>query len=111
MRTAVKRWGVVALVLAAVAVLHVQNASAALACSAYITSQSYDEPLWGWLIGESTTSSTTSWSVGGGWSARIFGGSYSASGSTTTSYNIGTYQMSDGNIRHLRCDSYRTVQI
>lgn len=97
-------------------------AAAWAGCASYISSQQTDAPLTGYLIGTETRSDSNSrtrtTNLGGQASA---GGRYAnASGSathtstTTTSstrtYEVGTYQMSNGQRIQVDCSSYKQVQ-
>ena len=78
-------------------------------CLMYISSGGDDRPLTGYLVGESTRSSTTTKSYVSSWSYKFFGGTYSYSTTLTETYNLGQYQMSDGTIQQIRCDTYQKV--
>jgi hypothetical protein len=78
-------------------------------CAQFITSAADDAPNYGWLSGESTVSTTTSYKYSGTWSFMNFGGTFDGSSTTTTTYSVGTYTMADGTIQTLRCDSYTPV--
>jgi hypothetical protein len=76
-------------------------------CANFVTTGMYDDPVTGWLIGERTVSqtSTRTFSLGGG--LRNLTGTTQYTQSTTATYSIGTYQLSNGQRAELRCDTYR----
>jgi hypothetical protein len=79
--------------------------AASVNCAEFITSAGDDPPITGWLMGESTVTSTKTYS----WSYTNFGGTFNGSSTTTQSYTVGTYQLSNGAVQTLRCDNYQTV--
>lgn len=78
-------------------------------CAQFISSSADDSPLTGWLMGEQTVSTSSTSGYSGSWSYMNFGGTFNGSSTTTVSYSVGTYQMSNGTIQYLRCDSYTYV--
>lgn len=78
-------------------------------CSPYISSGARHAPLTGWLIGENTRIQTIVRSFTSSWSYKLFGGTTSYSRTTTDSYSIGNYRMSDGTVQQARCDTYRLI--
>jgi hypothetical protein len=75
-------------------------------CAAYISS-SGDQPLTGELIGQRTVTVSSAMTLTSSLSSKLMGGSYSLSRTTTTTYYVGTYVMSDGTTRQVRCDTYQ----
>ena len=106
MKALVKRTVIVTL-LAGIVMVH--GLEAVEACAAYISSGSGDEPLTGWLIGEQTITQTTVRTFGTTGGFRTATGSASYTTTTSRSYSVGTYEMSDGTRRQVRCDSYQYV--
>jgi hypothetical protein len=76
-------------------------------CASYISSGSSDEPLTGELTGQRMVTVTSAMTLTSSLSSKLLGGSYSLSRTTTTTYYVGTYVMSDGTTRQVRCDTYR----
>jgi hypothetical protein len=74
-------------------------------CAQFISSGADDAPLVGWLMGESQTTTTKTYS----WSYTNFGGTFDGSSTKTQSYTVGTYSLSNGDTITLRCDNYQTV--
>jgi hypothetical protein len=105
MKSLVKRAGVIGLAL----VLAAWPLAAMTNCAQFITSGADDAPNTGWLSGESTVSTTTSYKYSGTWSFMNFGGTFDGSSTTTTTYSVGTYTMADGTTQTLRCDTYTPV--
>jgi hypothetical protein len=105
MKALVRQAGVVGLALA----LAAWPLAALSTCVQFITSAADDAPNYGWLSGESTVSTTTSYKYSGTWSFMNFGGTFDGSSTTTTTYSVGTYNMADGTKQTLRCDSYTPV--
>ena len=106
MKELAKRTAVVTL-LAATALVH--GLTGMVACANYISSGARDRPLTGWLVGERTYTKTSSRSFNTRWSYWVLGGTYSTTGTQSSSYSIGTYEMSNGTRREVRCDSYQFV--
>ena len=106
MKVLVKRTAVVTL-LAAIVLVH--GLTAMVACANYVSSGARDRPLIGWLVGERTYTQTSTRSTNASWGFRSFRGAFSRSGTRSSSYSIGTYEMSDGTRREIRCDRYRYV--
>jgi hypothetical protein len=105
MKELVRKAGVIALVLALTAF----PLAAIQPCAQFITSAADDAPNSGWLSGESTVTTTTSFKYSSSWSFMNFGGTFDGSSTTTTTYSVGTYTMADGSRQTLRCDSYTPV--
>ena len=106
MKVFVKRTAVVTL-LAAMVLVH--GLTGMVACANYVSSGARNRPLTGWLVGERTYTQTSTRSTSGSWGFRSFRGMFSRTGTTSSSYSIGTYEMSDGTRREIRCDRYRYI--
>ena len=106
MKALVKRTAVASLLAAMVLA---QGLTGTIACANYVSSGARYRPLTGWLVGERTftTTSTRSANASGGF--RSFRGAFSRTRTRSSSYSIGTYEMSDGTRREIRCDRYRYV--
>jgi hypothetical protein len=108
MRTTVKRSGMAA-VAALVGSMMITDGVAGLMteCANFVTTGMYDDPVTGWLIGSRTVTqtSTRTFSVAG--SLSNLSGTTLYTQTTTTTYEIGTYQLSNGGRAELRCDTYR----
>src|SRR5688572_1650938 len=106
MKTRVKRAVAVALVMLTMAT---PALVASTPCAQFITSAADDAPLTGWLMGESTVTTTTTTKYSSSWSFMNFGGVFDGSSTTTETYSVGVYEMSDHTIQRLRCDGYTPV--
>jgi hypothetical protein len=106
MKASVRRAGVLTLLGL---VLLVPGLAAAGECASFITSGSSDAPLTGELVGQRMVTTTSTMSFQSGIAAKMLSGSYSLSRTTTTVHWVGTYRMSDGSTREVRCDSYQYV--
>ena len=106
MKVFVKRTAVASL-LAAMVLAH--GLTGMIACANYVSSGARNRPLTGWLVGERTYTTTTTRSANVSWGFRAFRGVFSRVGTRTFSYSIGTYEMSNGARKEIRCDSYRYV--
>ena len=104
MKALVKRT-VTALLLAAL----VTPGLSAAVCANYISSGGGDAPLTGSLLGERTVTTTTTRSFGTTGGFKTVTGSTSYSSTTTISYSVGVYEMSDGTRIELRCDTYQVA--
>ena len=76
-------------------------------CSDFISSGRKDTPLTGELTGQRMMTVSSTYTAASSWSTKLFGGSYSLSRTTTSVYWVGTYKMSDGTTKQVRCDTYR----
>ena len=108
MKALVKRTGMLA-VVALVAALSMTDGLAAYMteCANFVTTGQYDDPVTGWLIGERTYSQTSTRTFNTSGTFGGIGGSSGFTQSTTVSYSIGTYLLSNGQTAELRCDTYR----
>ena len=106
MKAMVWRVGAIVLVLALMLVPGVQATSD---CADYISSGGGDEPLSGTLVGQQTRTLTTQQSFSGTYGTPVVRGTYTYNRSFSTTYNVGTYQMSDGSTITVRCDTYQRV--
>ena len=106
MRKLAKQAGILALVAMA---LSIESVAGAIACADYITSAADDAPMTGSLIGEKTVTTSTTSTTGFTWSWLNFGGVFNGSSTTTESYQVGYYQMSNGTVQTIRCDGYTRV--
>lgn len=92
--------------LAAVVLLAVPAAVEAQSeCAEYISGHS-GNPITGELIGSQLRTETITVSGGVSGSAGGVGGNAGGSRTITISYNVGFYQMSNGDTYEVRCDSY-----
>ena len=82
------------------------GAKALAECADYISSGAGDQPLTGRLIGSRTVTQSTSQTFSGSISMKLTGGNYQYQTSTTTTYEVGYYEMSNGEVKAIRCDSY-----
>ena len=78
-------------------------------CADFISSGSDDQPLTGYLTGQRMVTMTSVMTLTSSLSSKLLGGSYSLSRTTTTTRYEGTYVMSDGTTRQVRCDTYQYV--
>jgi len=108
MKALVKRTGMV-MVVALVAAMTMTNGLAAYMqeCANFVTTGQYDDPVTGWLMGERNFSQTSTRTFNANGTFGGIGGSSGFTQSTTVSYSIGSYQLSNGTIADLRCDTYR----
>ena len=102
----VKRAGVVMLLALALAAWPL---AAMTYCAQFITTAGDDAPNSGWLFGERTETTSSTFSYSGSWSYLNFGGTFDGSSTRTQSYSVGIYQMQDGTRQELRCDTYMPV--
>jgi hypothetical protein len=106
MKAMVKRAGAIALALVVVTAFPL---AAWGNCADNITSGGEDAPLTGWLMGERSVSTTTSYSYKGSWTFMNFGGTFDGTRTVTETHWEGSYKMTDGSIRNIRCDTYQPV--
>ena len=106
MKVLVKRTSVVIL-LAAMVLVH--GLTGMVACANYISSGARNRPITGWLVGARTYTQTSTRSASAIWGFRSFRGMFSRTRTRSSSYSIGTYEMSNGTRREIRCDSYRYI--
>ena len=93
-----------------IAVLVLAPGAKALAeCADYISTGAGDQPLTGRLIGSRTVTQSSSQTFTGNFNTRLSGGSYQYQRTTTTTYDVGVYEMSDGTKVEVRCDTYTLV--
>jgi hypothetical protein len=85
------------------------GAKALAECADYVSSGAGDQPLTGTLVGSRTVTQSTSQTFTGSFNTKLSGGSYQYQRSTTTTYEVGTYLMSDGTTQQIRCDTYTYV--
>jgi hypothetical protein len=78
-------------------------------CAQFITTGDDDAPNSGWLVGESTVSTSVTTRFSGAMTFMTVGGTYEGSRTRTESYSVGTYQMEDGTTVTVRCDTYTRV--
>jgi hypothetical protein len=102
----VKRAGVVMLLALALAAWPL---AAMTNCAQFITTAEDDAPNSGWLTGERTETSSSTFSYSGSWSYLNFGGTFNGSSTKTQSYSVGIYEMEGGGFVTLRCDTYQPV--
>ena len=108
MKALAKRLGVLTVVLLVAAVTMTDGLAAKMQeCANFVTTGQYDDPVTGWLIGERNFSQTTTRTFNSSGSFGGIGGSSGYTQTTTVSYSIGTYLLSDGSRADLRCDTYR----
>ena len=75
-------------------------------CASQISSGEDDEPLTGRLVGERTVSYSSGYTFNGSFGNPTITGSFTYQRTSTTSYNVGVYEMSDGTSKEVRCDTY-----
>ena len=80
-------------------------------CADYVTSGDGDDPMTGRLIGTSTLAMGSQQTITGSFNTRLSGGSYQYQKSTLLTVQVGTYEMSDGTYKTLRCDNYNEIDI
>ena len=100
MKVLVKRTAVVTL-LAAMVLVH--GLTGMVACANYISSGARNRPITGWLVGARTYTQTSTRSASASWGFRSFRGMFSRTRTRSSSYSIGTYEMSNGTRREIRC--------
>jgi hypothetical protein len=106
MKVLAKRTAVVTLL---VAMVLVHGLTGMVVCANYVSSGARNRPITGWLVGERTYTQTSTRSASASWGFRAFRGMFSRAGTKSSSYGIGTYEMSDGTRRDIRCDRYRYI--
>jgi hypothetical protein len=77
-------------------------------CASNISSGPRDAPLTGYLTGQRTETVTTQQTYSAGYNRTLSGG-YQYQRTVTVAYSVGSYKMSDGTTRQVRCDTYRYV--